>query len=151
MPAFKKPPYLAAVRELVRAYQAFERVSGNHIRTLGLTPPQFDVIATLGNTPGMSCKELSEKTLITKGTLTGILDRLIDKALISRHVPEHDRRSVFVALTPAGEALFAEAFPAQLAYMQAGFEDMDNEAMEHLTAQLAMLRHRIDAIEKDQK
>ena len=35
----------------------------------GLTHAQFDIIATLGNTPGMSYKELGDKTLITKGTL----------------------------------------------------------------------------------
>ena len=32
-------------------------------------------IATLGNTPGMSYKELGDKTLITKGTLTGVIER----------------------------------------------------------------------------
>lgn len=71
-----KTDVLPVIRELVRAFQAFEQYSARHVRELGLTPPQFDVIATLGNTPGMSCKELSEKTLITKGTLTGVIDRL---------------------------------------------------------------------------
>jgi len=56
--------------------------SSVHIRSLGLTPPQFDIVATLGNTPGMSPKELGEKTLITKGTLTGVVDRLEDKGLV---------------------------------------------------------------------
>ena len=70
--------------ELVRAYQAFESYSAAHIRNLGLTAPQFDIIATLGNTSGMSFKDLGEKTLITKGTLTGVIDRLEDKALVDR-------------------------------------------------------------------
>ena len=98
--------FLPVVRELVRSYQAFELVSARHIRQLGLTPPQFDIIATLGNTQGMNCKELGEKTLITKGTLTGVLDRLIDKGLICRSTPPEDRRSIFICLTDAGEALF---------------------------------------------
>jgi hypothetical protein len=54
----------------VQCYQAFEAYSATHIRTLGLTPPQFDIVATLGNTSGMTATELGEKTLITKGTLT---------------------------------------------------------------------------------
>ena len=45
--------FLPTLRELVRAYQAFEMYSCAHIRTLDLTPSQFDIIATLGNTPGM--------------------------------------------------------------------------------------------------
>ena len=81
---------MALVRELVRTYQAFEQLSSSRIRSHGLTPPQFDVIATLGNTPGMSCKELSSRTLITKGTLTGVLDRLLEIGL--------DRKDVVIAL-----------------------------------------------------
>ena len=34
----------------------------------------FDIIVTLGNTPGLSFKELGQRTLITKGTLTGVVD-----------------------------------------------------------------------------
>ena len=69
-----REPFLPTLRELVRCYQAFEVFSAAHVRTLDLTPPQFDIIATLGNTPGMTFKELGEKTLITKGTLTGVMN-----------------------------------------------------------------------------
>jgi DNA-binding MarR family transcriptional regulator len=72
------------LRELARCYQAFEAHSGAHVRSLGLTPAQFDIVATLGNTPGMSFKELGEKTLITKGTLTGVVDRLEAQRLVRR-------------------------------------------------------------------
>jgi DNA-binding MarR family transcriptional regulator len=64
-----KEPFLPAMRELVRAYQAFSAYSEAHVRQFDLTPAQFDVIATLGNTNGMSMGEIGEKTLITKGTL----------------------------------------------------------------------------------
>ena len=69
--------FLPTMRELARAYQAFANYSDSHIRKLGLTPSQFDVIATLGNTEGMSMKALAEATLVTKGTLTGIVDRIV--------------------------------------------------------------------------
>jgi MarR family 2-MHQ and catechol resistance regulon transcriptional repressor len=49
-----------------------------------LTPSQFDIIATLGNTPGMTLQGIGEKTLITKGTLTGVVDRLQEKGLVDR-------------------------------------------------------------------
>lgn len=113
---------LPVVRELVRAYQAFVRYSDRQVRTLGLTPPQFDVIATLGNTGGMSMCRLGEKTLITKGTLTGIVDRLESKGLVHRRVAEGNRRSFVVALTPEEEALFEQVFPAHIAHLQVRFE-----------------------------
>ncbi|GGY27881.1 MarR family winged helix-turn-helix transcriptional regulator [Paludibacterium paludis] len=132
--------FLPLVRELARTYQAFEQLSAYHIRQLGLTPPQFDVVATLGNTPGMSCKELSEKTLITKGTLTGVLDRLEEKGLIRRSVAEQDRRSIFIALTGQGEAVFDSVFPSHLDYMEKAFEPFCAEDMNALREGLARLR-----------
>ena len=103
--------FLPVVHELARTYQAFEQFASQHIRQLGLTPPQFDVVATLGHSKGMNCKELSDRTLITKGTLTGVIDRLEDKGLVTRTMQPNDRRSVFVSLTQHGERLFDQAFP----------------------------------------
>lgn len=135
-----RPPFLRLIRELARTFQAFEHFSAVHVRELGLTPPQFDVIATLGNTAGMSCKELSEATLITKGTLTGVIDRLIDKGLVSRSALAEDRRSVRVALTAAGEALFQQVFPAHLAHVGQAFTDYQQAELDQLTDGLRRLR-----------
>jgi len=103
----------------VQCYQAFEAYSAANIRALGLTPPQFDIIATLGNTAGMTATELGEKTLITKGTLTGVVDRLIDRGWVERAAHDSDRRCQIIRLTQAGEALFAQVFPAHMAHMDA--------------------------------
>ncbi len=114
--------FLPTVQALVQAYQAFESCSGAHIRTLDLTPPQFDIVATLGNTSGMTATELGEKTLITKGTLTGVVDRLVARGWVERVAHGSDRRCQIIRLTPAGEALFNEAFPAHLAHLARCFE-----------------------------
>ncbi|WP_246210728.1 MarR family winged helix-turn-helix transcriptional regulator [Vogesella oryzae] len=132
------------IRELVRAYQAFEQRSNDRIRRHGLTHAQFDVIATLGNTPGMSCKTLSEKTLITKGTLTGVLDRLLEKELISRTVDANDRRSLFVALTAAGDALFRQAFPDVAGDLSSAFDHMSDAELAEAAALLHRLRTALD-------
>lgn len=135
--------FLPTIRELVRCYQAFETLSGTHIRTLNLTPPQFDIIATLGNTEGMRFKELGEKTLCTKGTLTGIVDRLSDKGLVQRIASPSDGRSQIVQLTAAGEKLFAEIFPAHLAYMDDVLRDFDTDCMQRIQQDLHALRSHI--------
>jgi MarR family 2-MHQ and catechol resistance regulon transcriptional repressor len=51
--------YLKSVRLLAECLQGFERFSGESVRSSGLTHAQFDIIATLGNTPGMTYKELA--------------------------------------------------------------------------------------------
>ena len=114
--------FMQVVRPLVETYFAFIRRDDPHIRSLGLTPSQFDVIATLGDTKGMTCKELSEKTLVTKGTLTGVLDRLERKSLIERVPSREDRRCTLIRLTPKGDARFREVFPAHIEYMKPHFQ-----------------------------
>lgn len=113
--------FLPTVQALVQAYQAFESYSARHIRELGLTPPQFDIVATLGNTAGMTATELGDKTLITKGTLTGVVDRLVDRGWVERVAHDSDRRCQIVRLTRAGEILFARVFPEHLDHLAACF------------------------------
>jgi MarR family transcriptional regulator, 2-MHQ and catechol-resistance regulon repressor len=143
---YKRPAYLATLRELVRCTQAFERYSVAHVRQLGLTAAQFDVVATLGNTEGMTCGELGEKTLITKGTLTGVLDRLSERGLIERLEDANDARRTHIALTSQGEAVFAKCFPAHLAYLQRAFDRVAPAELNAMRGALATLRA---AFEKD--
>ncbi len=122
--------------------QGFERFSGESVRQCGLTHAQFDIIATLGNTAGMTYKELGERTLITKGTLTGVIDRLEQKGLVARTRRGDDKRSFFVSLTPTGNALFAEVFPTVVAHgkqLFAGCSDAEFDAIDQALSKLKQL------------
>lgn len=134
-------PFMAVVRELVRAYQAFRSYDDAHVRQLGLTPSQFDVISTLGNTPGMTLNKLAEKTLTTKGELTGIIDRLEKKDLVRREVPPEDRRSFLAVLTPEGERVFAETFPAHINHLKQRFGKLDKQDLEEIRVALEKIKH----------
>lgn len=135
-----REPALALLRELVKTYQAFYTYDDAHVRQLGLTMPQFDVIATLGNTAGMMMSQLAEKTLVTKGTLTGIVDRLEQKGLVHREVPPDNRRCFIVMLTPAGQQLFEDIFPAHIAYLKERLGNLSDEEMAQLQMGLRRLR-----------
>jgi DNA-binding MarR family transcriptional regulator len=122
LPDLKDDPHLRVLRPLVETYLAFWRVDSRHIRSMRLTPSQFDVIATLGDTDGLTCSELSARTLVTKGTLTGVLDRLARKGLIRRAQVARDRRSTKVTLTDKGNALFRKTFASHAAFLRPYFE-----------------------------
>jgi MarR family 2-MHQ and catechol resistance regulon transcriptional repressor len=137
--------FLRSIRLLSECYQRFEHLSGAHVRTVGLTPSQFDIIATLGNTDGMSFKELGAKTLIMKGTLTGVVDRLEAKGMVKRSVQTADRRSMIVQLTPAGEEEFERVFSPHVQHckqMFSAYSDADFAALEY---ELAKLKTHLEA------
>ncbi|MEJ2130796.1 MAG: MarR family transcriptional regulator [Gammaproteobacteria bacterium] len=133
-------PFMTVVRELVRAYQAFAAYDAAAYRDTDLTVPQADVVFTLGNTDGLTCKEIGEKTLITKGTLTGVLDRLEAKGLVRRIPRPEDRRSVRIRLTEAGEQVFAERFPRQIAWLEARFKALSPAELEDASRVLRRIR-----------
>jgi len=141
LPDLKDDPYLKVLRPLVETYLAFWRIDTRHIKSLRLTPSQFDVIATLGDTKGMTCSELSAQTLVTKGTLTGVLDRLVSKGLIRREAMKKDRRCTKISLTVKGDALFRKTFAAHLAFLRPFFERaLSPEEVDQTRALLLRLR-----------
>ena len=143
--------HLPLLRELVRAYQAFERYSAADIARRGLTPAQFDVLATLGNTQGMNPKTLGARTLITKGTLTGVIDRLLAKGLVRRDPDPQDGRGQIVRLTPAGQALFEQVFPAHGRYLQRVFERIPRPQLRQAEQSLHTLRSTFEQAASEQR
>jgi MarR family transcriptional regulator, 2-MHQ and catechol-resistance regulon repressor len=132
--------FLPVLKELVTTYQAFEHYSAGHIKSMGLTMTQFDVIATLGNQPPMACKELGKKTLVSKGTLTGVLERLEGKGLIFRESNIEDARSQMIGLTKSGQKLFEKAFPAHMEFLGKAFTKLSAAELAELRTSLMALK-----------
>jgi MarR family 2-MHQ and catechol resistance regulon transcriptional repressor len=137
--------FLASLRALAECYHAFGRFSGRHVRSLGYTPPQFDVIATLGNTDGMTFKDLGNATLITKGTLTGVIDRLETRGIVARAHSRTDGRSTVVKLTVNGVAEFDRVFNEHIQYLRAGFENLEASELDTLDDLLRTLHHDFES------
>ncbi|MBU3585890.1 MarR family winged helix-turn-helix transcriptional regulator [Polynucleobacter sp. AM-26B4] len=132
--------FLPLIKELATTYQAFESYSAAHVKELGLTTTQFDILATLGNQPPMTCKELGDKTLILKGTMTGVLERMEAKGLIERIPNEDDGRSYKIGLTKPGDKLFKKAFPEHLQYLGKAFGKLSNKEIEQAVKTLKAVK-----------
>jgi DNA-binding MarR family transcriptional regulator len=118
--------FIPLMQELAGAYQAFSLYDAEGLRKSGsdLTPSQARVIFTLGNTDGMTCKDIGDITLITKGTLTGVVDRLEEKGLVERWSVEGDGRKTIVALTRRGERAYQREFPSHIEFLKEKFDHL---------------------------
>ncbi|WP_460766064.1 MarR family winged helix-turn-helix transcriptional regulator [Mariniluteicoccus flavus] len=79
---------------------------------------EFDVLAALrraGKPYELSPGRLLRETLVTSGTMTNRVDRLVGRGLVERRPDPGDRRGVLVRLTPAGRAAVDGALEALLA------------------------------------
>lgn len=117
---------------LLRLTRTVEARLRAHLRTEhDTTLPRFDVMAALyRRREALSMTDLSRLLLVSNGNATAVVDRLEKDGLARRTPSEADRRSVHVALTPEGVAVFeamAASHEAMLDDLLAGLgpEDMD--------------------------
>jgi MarR family transcriptional regulator, 2-MHQ and catechol-resistance regulon repressor len=109
---------------------------------LGLSMDQFDVIATLGNTPGMKVRQLKEKGLIPPSCLLEVVDELEQSGLVEKEalLPNQPAISMVVKLTGKGEKLFAECFPVHIEYLRSMFSQLEPAEIQLLQVFLGRLK-----------
>ena len=103
-------PLYACAKEVIRQYR-------KPLEDLNLTYTQYIVMMVLWEFGGMTEGELGKKVHLDSGTLAPLLKRLEKLGLIERTRPENNERTLFLALTPDGEALKQKALSVPSAMM----------------------------------
>jgi DNA-binding MarR family transcriptional regulator len=114
-----------------------------------LTVPQFHTLLHLSYCDG-ECKmsDLARSTHQSAASLTGIVDRLLEKRLVERGRQNDDRRQVMVSATERGRAVLQAIKSARRAEMQAALTDIPpGEAAELLRLLDTMLDRMVRAFE----
>lgn len=97
------------------------------------TLPRFDVMAALyRRRDGVTMSELSRMLLVSNGNATAVVDRLEADGMVRRTPSDTDRRTVYVAMTPAGIAAFeamATGHEAEVDKLFAGVTEADLDAL----------------------
>jgi len=108
-------------------------------RAAGLTPAQFAVLNTLWEKDAVPFKDLAAASWCTPATMTGIVDTLEKKGLVTRQANPDDRRSLLVCLTPAGRTIQRQV-PSICALFQNCCQGLNAEE----TQQLSELLNKLD-------
>ncbi|MFD8362199.1 MarR family winged helix-turn-helix transcriptional regulator [Streptomyces hygroscopicus] len=90
---------------LGKAYQQAHGELKRRLKFLGLTVPQYSVLAGLWEQDGRTAAQLCERLVMDSATITGVLDRLERAGLATRVPDQKDRRLVRLRLTSTGVAL----------------------------------------------
>ena len=129
----RNEPTMELFRTIQASYRSLRERSDGFIESYELSRPQFEVISALGNTAGLTLKELSRRLPVTKGTLTGVINRLEERGLVRRSASDSDRRSTVATLTEAGEALYEEVFTGHVSYLKKYLDVLDPQERETLS------------------
>jgi DNA-binding MarR family transcriptional regulator len=101
----------------VRLHRRAGNAIAGELKALGLSIPQFDLLSTLTEQEGLSQQELAQRLYVTKGNVSGLLDRMVEAGLVERRAIPGDRRSNALHLTVKGRALAERGIAAQKAYV----------------------------------
>ncbi|MCE0460149.1 MULTISPECIES: MarR family winged helix-turn-helix transcriptional regulator [Pseudomonas] len=132
----------AASRAVIRGYKPM-------LDQLGLTYPQYLAMLVLWEWQDTApeqptVKALGERLLLDSGTLTPLLKRLEQLALVQRQRSARDEREVHLSLTDTGRALRDQVGPLKARLLCDSGIDLDGlgtlrEDLDHLLAQIKAL------------
>lgn len=108
----------------------------------GLETWSFDVLSALrraGEPYELTPGTLLAQTLVTSGTMTNRIDRLVQAGAVVRKADEHDRRVVLVRLTDEGRSRVDAAMAELLQRETELLASLDRAEREHLAALLRTL------------
>jgi DNA-binding MarR family transcriptional regulator len=114
---------------LARIFQRVERDSGERLRGWSLNVAQFDVLARVGASEGMTQQELADSLLVTKGNVCQLVDRMEGRGWISRR---QEGRANRLFLTDEGRRLFDEVVPDHEALVEERFSALSRGEQEQL-------------------
>src|SRR5918912_3099776 len=113
-----RTPGLVAWLRLARVFQKVQRAQTSQLRCWRLSPAQFDVLAHVGASEGLTQQRLADALLVTKGNVCQILDKMERDGLLVRR-PSGRVNQVY--LTESGRRLFDEVVPAHERFMAEAF------------------------------
>lgn len=146
------PLSVQALIWLFRAYSAANSAHVEELRPLGLSPSAFNVLMALHNTPGGTLEpcQLAARLLVSRPSVTGLLDTLQGKGLVRRTPHADDRRRVLVRLTAEGRRTLERHFTEHSRHQVDVFADLTPDEQATLVILLRRVRGATPAHLRDE-
>jgi DNA-binding MarR family transcriptional regulator len=105
----------------------------------GLTIPEWRVIAVLTRFPGLSAREVAEKSRMDAVAVSRAVNRLLRAGRLRRALASDDRRRSILQVSAAGAAVYRGVAPLALEFERSLLESLspaDREALDRLLGKL---------------
>lgn len=96
---------------IVRVAHVLQRRMDEALSSAGLNARQFSILVYLAQTPNITAGKLARLVLVTPQSMSDLLAGLVEAGLVEREPPSGRGHPMGAALTRAGRAALARAFP----------------------------------------
>ena len=121
-----------------------DRRLGQALKGVGLRVPEWRVLASLYARRRCSMSELADFATIDRTTLTRTVDRMQSAGWVTRLSDSDDMRVTRLALTAAGERLFARIWPAVEELNRAAVAGVPQASVDLLRRTLERMKDNLD-------
>ena len=128
---------------LLRLNTRIRAAMTTRLRKLAVSAPQCDVLTTLTEAEGISQQELAQRLYVTKGNISGLIDRLAQAKLVERRSINGDRRSHAIFLTPAGRKVAQDGIAAQRDFVARSLGRMDSAKLAEFERLMIIARDHV--------
>lgn len=139
------PDVLLFMQLLWAVVHGFDRASKRMKRTLGVTGPQRLVLRVAGLYPDISAGDLAAILHVHPSTLTGVLQRLLARKLLTRIGDPRDGRRALFRLTAAGARVNGSMEGTVEAIVAAALESVSDRDRMATTRILERLAEQLNA------
>jgi DNA-binding MarR family transcriptional regulator len=129
---------------LTQVMGARDRRLNAELKGFGVRVPEWRVLAALYSRRKCAMSELAELASIDRTTLTRTIDRMEDAGWLSRNADGDDMRVTRLALSAAGERLFARVWPTVSQLNDAAIAGLSPALVERLRGALAQMKSNLD-------
>ena len=123
---------------MIRLHGKMSVAFGKRLRDINLSIPQCDVLCALMEREGVSQQDLAERLFVTKGNISGLIDRLASSELVERRKLKGDRRTHAIYLTDKGRNLGEQGFVLQRAFVEQVLGRLDHVQLARMDALLTL-------------
>ncbi len=117
------------------------------LRPLGVSAAGGLVLGLLRDHGAMSPSTLSERLIVTRATVTGLVDSLERRGLVRRTPNPDDRRSLVIEITPTGISVLGEVRTLIHKHEQAWMSPLSTAELRAYIEVLHRIQDSIDAAE----
>ncbi len=129
------------VLNIVRTATLISQKGAALFRRFDLTEAQFNVLFALKyKKSAWTQSDLSKRLVVTRASITSVLDKLESKGLVKRQEVAGNRRIYHVALTRRGKALIDEVEPVYRDTIHKALTPFSDRQCRELTARLEQIR-----------